>query len=87
MIFYGPENRNFMCNSDDLVLAIRYDEFNSKLEDEEFKENFLKKQEIISQLTLVLGVVGLQELNCNINVIQYNEISIMNKYKENSYAK
>jgi hypothetical protein len=29
----------------------------------------------------------LQELNCNINVIQYNEISIMNKYKENSYAK
>lgn len=87
MTFYGPENRNFMCDSDELVLGIRYDEFNTKLEDEEFKENFLKKQEIISQLTLVLGIVALQELNCNINVIQYNEISIMNKYKENDYAK
>ena len=87
MIFYGPENRNFMCNSDELVLGIRYDEFNSELEDEEFKENFLKKQELISQLTLVLSIVGLKELNCNINVIQYNEISIINKYKENSYAK
>ena len=87
MIFYGPENRNFMCNSDDLVLGIRYDEFNSKLEEEKFKENFLKKQELISQLILVLNIVGLKELNCNLNVIQYNEISIMSKYKENDYAK
>lgn len=86
-IFYGPENENFMCKSDDLVLGIRFEEFNNDLEGEEFKENFLNKQNIISQLITVLNLVGLKELDANIKVIEYSEISIMNKYKEDSNEK
>ena len=39
-IFYGPENGQFMCNTDDIVIGFRYDEFNNSLEDDEFEKNF-----------------------------------------------
>lgn len=85
-IFYGPENGQFMSNSNDLVLGIRYDEFNTELEDKAFQENFIEKQRIISQLITVLSVYGLKELGINVNLIQYNEVSIMRKYGD-EYAK
>ncbi len=87
IIFYGPENGNFMCNSSDLVLGIRYDEFNTELDDEKFKENFLQKQSIISQTSVILNIYGTDVLKNNVNLIQYNEASIINKYKEESYEK
>ena len=87
-MFYGPEIRTFMCNSDNVVIGVRYDEFNNTdLEDEEFTKNFLKKQEIISQLMVVLYVYGMHKLNTSVNMFQYNDVSIINKYKEGSHEK
>lgn len=86
VIFYGPENGQFLCNSNDVVLGIRYDEFNTELEDKAFQENFIEKQRIISQLITVLSVYGLQQLGVNVKLIQYNEVSIMKKYGD-EYAK
>ena len=77
-----------MCNSDNVVIGVRYDEFNNtNLDDEEFTKNFLKKQEIISQLMVVLYVYGMHKLNTSVNMFQYNDVSIINKYKEGSHEK
>ena len=87
IMFYGPENSNFMCSSDDIVLGIRYDEFNIDMDGESFKENFLEKQEIVSQLITLLYLVGLKEIDTNVKTIQYNDVSIMQKYEEGLYEK
>ena len=76
-IFYGPETRQFLCDSDSIVLGVRYDEFNTELEDEEFKRNFLEKQRILSQLSTVLEVYAKQTLGAKLRFIQYNEASVM----------
>ena len=80
IVFYGPENQNFLCYSDEVVLGIRYDEFNTELEDEQFAQNFLEKQTIISQISTVMSIVGLETLGTNLRFIQYNELSIIEKY-------
>ena len=81
IVFYGPENGQFIGNSNDIVLGIRYDEFESELDGNEFRDNFLAKQKIISQLNTLLNIVALKDLGSNLICRQYNEVSIMEKYK------
>lgn len=75
IIFYGPENGKFLCNSNDLVIGIRYDEFNDNVSDNEFEEKFLKKQRLVSQICTVVEAANSNE-NINIRCIQYNEFSV-----------
>lgn len=75
-IFYGPENGQFLCDSDTIVLGVRYDEFNSELEDVVFAMNFLEKQRILSQLSSVLEEYAVQALGAKLRFIQYNEVSV-----------
>ena len=77
MVFFGPENKAFLHSSDEIVLGIRYAEFDTDLENEDFTDNFLKKQTIISRLCLVVNVYGLQKLEKKVSMIQYNEVSIL----------
>lgn len=85
MMFYGPKNGNFLHSSDEIVLGIRYAEFDTELEDEAFTENFLKKQLIISRLSHVVDVYGQQKLGKKVSLIQYNEVSIMQRYEGPDY--
>lgn len=77
IIFYGPENKNFICDSTDIVLGIRYDEFvNDNMNDEEFRTNFVKKLTLVSNLRSLITVAAEQEINKSVKLIQYNEASI-----------
>lgn len=78
MLFYGPENGNFLVDSASIVIGIRHNEFDVELEDEEFKENFLEKQNIIAQVSLVVSICGIQALDIPVVMIQYNEFSVAN---------
>lgn len=75
VLFYGPENRNYLVDSASIIIGIRHNEFDVGLENEAFKENFLKKQEIISQLSLVISVIGMKQFDIPVLMIQYNEFS------------
>ena len=75
MLFYGPENGNFLVDSASIVIGIRHNEFDVELENEEFKENFLEKQNIIAQVSLVVSICGIQALDIPVLMIQYNEFS------------
>lgn len=77
LIFYGPENQIHMCNSSDVVLGIRYNEFEQgTLSDSEFEERFFKQKQLINQLSSVLEIAGESQFNMSIRCIQYNEFSI-----------
>ncbi len=76
-IFYGPENGQFLCDSDSIVIGVRYDEFNTELEDEAFTKNFMERQRILSQLSTVLEIYAQQTLGTKLRFIQYNEASVM----------
>ena len=85
IIFYGPESSKHLCNSKDVVLGIRYNEFyENGLSDDEFQNNFLEQLGIIAQVSTVLEVASPNELGSSLRCIQYNELSIMEKYKGNS---
>ena len=77
MVFYGPESGHFLFSSDEIVLGIRYAEFDSELKDETFTKNFLQKQQIISRVSHLVTVLGLKKLEKKVSLIQYNEASIM----------
>ena len=62
-------------DSASIIIGIRHNEFDVGLENEAFKENFLKKQEIISQLSLVISVIGMKQFDIPVLMIQYNEFS------------
>ena len=83
VIFYGPENSRHLCDSTDVVLGIRYDEFSDiGLSNEEFQQRFLEQQQKIGSLGVILEVVGLDKLGTELRLINYNEASIMRKYRE-----
>lgn len=84
IIFYGPENSKHLCDSTDVVLGIRYNEFEiNGMSDEEFQKNFLEQLRLISQVSTLLEIASPNELGSNVKVIQYNELSIMKKYNAN----
>jgi len=80
-IFYGPENGKFLCDSNDIVIGIRYDEFDSELEDSEFEKNFIEQLKLINQVSTVLEIYGSDVLG-SLKCIQYNEMSIMQLYNK-----
>ena len=83
MVFYGPENGKYLCDSTDIVIGIRYDEFaDTEVSDEKFQERFLAQLKLISQLSTVLEVVGQDNLGTGLKLVQYNEVSIMKKYHQ-----
>ena len=85
IIFYGPENNKHLCESKDIVIGIRYNEFDDNgMTDEEFQENFIAQLRLIAQLSTVLEIGGENELGSKVRCIQYNELSIMKKYKSNA---
>ena len=84
IIFYGPENSKHLCDSTDVVLGIRYNEFEvNGMSDEEFQKNFLEKLRLIAQVSTLLEIAAPNELGSQVKVIQYNELSIMKKYNSN----
>lgn len=81
IIFYGPENSKHLCESKDIVIGIRYNEFDDNgMSDEEYQENFIAQLRLIAQLSTVLEIGGENELGSKVRCIQYNELSIMKKY-------
>lgn len=83
IIFYGPENQKHICDSTDIVLGIRYDEFATKgMSDDEFQKNFVEKMALIGNLIELISVVSEQEIGHKVKLIQYNSVSIL-KGKEN----
>jgi len=81
-VFYGPENQGYMCNSTDVVIGIRYDEFEQgTLSDSEFEERFFNQKRLVKQLSTVLEIAGPSQFNMNIRCIHYNEFSVV---KDNS---
>lgn len=84
IMFYGPENGKHLCDSTDVVLGIRYDEFEPNgMGDEEFQKNFLEQLRLIAQVSTLLEIASPNELGSNVKVIQYNELSIMKTYNDN----
>ena len=85
IIFYGPENEKHLCDSTDVVLGIRYNEFEQNgMSDEEFQKNFLEQLRLIAQVSTLLEIASPNELGSGVKVIQYNELSIMKKYSGNT---
>lgn len=85
IIFYGPENEKHLCDSTDVVLGIRYNEFEqNEMSDEEFQKNFLEQLRLIAQVSTLLEIASPNELGSVVKVIQYNELSIMKKYSGNT---
>lgn len=85
IIFYGPENGKHLCDSTDVVLGIRYNEFEvNGMSDEEFQKNFLEQLRLIAQVSTLLEIASPNELGSEVKVIQYNELSIMKKYNGNT---
>ena len=84
IMFYGPENGKHLCDSTDVVLGIRYDEFEPNgMSDEEFQKNFLEQLRLIAHVSTLLEIASPNELGSNVKVIQYNELSIMKTYNDN----
>ena len=84
IIFYGPENEKHLCDSTDVVLGIRYNEFETNgMSDEDFQKNFLEQLRLIAQVSTLLEIASPNELGSEVKVIQYNELSIMKKYNSN----
>ncbi|WP_428047903.1 hypothetical protein [Candidatus Proelusimicrobium excrementi] len=84
IVFYGPENGKHLCDSTDVVLGIRYNEFETNgMSDEEFQKNFLEQLRLIAQVSTLLEIASPNELGSQVKVIQYNELSIMKKYNGN----
>jgi hypothetical protein len=80
IVFYGPENGKHLCDSTDVVLGIRYNEFETNgMSDEEFQKNFLEQLKLIAQVSTLLEIASPNELGSQVKVIQYNELSIMKK--------
>ena len=85
IIFYGPENGKHLCNSDDVVLGIRYNEFDTNgMTDEEFQKNFLEQLSLIAKISTLIEIASPNELGSSVKCIQYNELSIMKKYSGNT---
>jgi len=85
IIFYGPENEKHLCDSTDVVLGIRYNEFETNgMSDEEFQKNFIEQLRLIAQVSTLLEIASPNELGSVVKVIQYNELSIMKKYNGNT---
>lgn len=85
IIFYGPENEKHLCDSTDVVLGIRYNEFETNgMSDEDFQKNFLEQLRLIAQVSTLLEIASPNELGSEVKVIQYNELSIMKKYSGNT---
>ncbi len=83
IIFYGPENQKHICDSTDIVLGIRYDEFvTNGMSDDEFQKNFVEKLALIGNLIGLISVVSEKEIGHKVKLIQYNSASII-KGKEN----
>lgn len=81
VVFYGIENKDCLCNSTDVVLGVRYDEFaETGIPDTEFQQRFLDQLKTIAQVTMVVELVGLEKLGTEVRLIHYNELSIVNKY-------
>ena len=81
IVFYGPENGKHLCDSTDVVLGIRYNEFETNgMSDEEFQKNFLEQLRLIAQVSTLLEIASPNELGSEVKVIQYNELSIIKKY-------
>ena len=75
IMFFGPENGNFLVYSGTLVLGIRHDEFSDHLDGEAFLTSFLQKQMSIARLISLVEIYGLKTLNIPVRMIQYNEVS------------
>lgn len=85
IIFYGPENSKHLCESKDIVIGIRYNEFDENgMSDEEYQENFIAQLRLVAQLSTVLEIGGENELGSKVRCIQYNELSIMKKYRSST---
>ena len=85
IIFYGPENEKHLCDSTDVVLGIRYNEFEQNgMSDDEFQKNFMEQLRLIAQVSTLLEIASPNELGSEVKVIQYNELSIMKKYNGNT---
>lgn len=85
IVFYGPENGKHLCDSTDVVLGIRYNEFDTNgMTDEEFQKNFLEQLSLIAKISTLIEIASPNELGSSVKCIQYNELSIMKKYSGNT---
>lgn len=83
IVFYGPENQKHICDSTDIVLGIRYDEFvTNGMSEDEFQKNFVEKLALIGNLIGLTSVVAEKEIGHKVKLIQYNSASIIME-KEN----
>lgn len=85
IMFYGPETEKHLCHSKDVVLGIRYNEFEQgDVSDEEYQKKFLEQLRLIAQISSVVEIMSPNEFGSEVRCVQYNELSIMKKYNGNS---
>lgn len=80
-VMYGPDSAKFLCNSEDIVFGIRYDEFaENGLDDETWQNNFFEQLKFTAQMTGIMEIAFEPRINNPVRAIQYNEVSILRKY-------
>ncbi len=88
IIFYGPENRNYICDSTDLVFGIRYDELSSSnLRDINWKEEFINKNNILNEIVNIIENDLVKDNNIKVRCIIYNQFSVDFKKNNESIKK
>ena len=85
MVQYGPNSSNFFARNDSVVIGVRYNEFDDKLEDNEWQELNDKQREFLNSLLERMNkeFVGKLPSNTPISIIEYNDFSIRNRFQEN----
>ena len=80
-ICYGPSIGKYLASSDDLVLGIRYNEFEeNNLTDDEWFDNSIAQNEKLKEICEALEQVLSSELNVNVKCIRYDEFNISDNY-------
>lgn len=76
MTFFGPRTSSFMIGNDYVVIGIRYDKYyNQYGNDEEWKENFIKQSEFITNLIFKMKLELCLIIDNPVTVIEYGDMS------------
>lgn len=76
MTFFGPRTSSFMIGNDYVVIGIRYDKYyNQYGNDEEWKENFIKQSEFITNLIFKMKSELCLIIDNPVTVIEYGDMS------------
>ncbi len=85
MVQYGPDSSNYRALGSNLIIGFRYDEFaDDGLSDDAWDEQHDKQMIFINDTLTDLESEANQKMKCNVNVLQYNEFSVIKKSEKKS---